>query len=203
MNSNRFIWLFIVSIVTLPILAFTGVRWYQNTFEQLPVLGGTDHRIAGFNVFNATGKPVMLSDWNNKIVIAHFFFTHCPTVCPKMIANLKKVQGVFRNDTAVLISSFTVDPERDSMKALMMYAQRLQINQSNWDLLTGNKKEIYRLARKSFLVTATDGDGGDDDFIHSDQLILIDRNQRIRGYYSGVNDNDVRQLINDLKKLKK
>ena len=201
MNNKKFIWLFVTLIVALPVLAFTAVRWYQNKFEALPVLGGSEHRIADFRMMNATGEEISLSDWNNKVVVAHFFFTHCPVVCPKMISNVKKVQNAFRNNTGILINSFTVDPERDTEKTLTTYAQKFHIDQSNWNLLTGDKKEIYRLARKSFLVTATDGDGGDDDFIHSDQLVLIDGKQRIRGFYSGVRDSEVQQLINDIKKL--
>ena len=201
MNNRKFIWLFVTLIVALPVLAFTAVRWYQNKFEALPVLGGSEHRIADFRMMNATGEEISLSDWNNKVVVAHFFFTHCPVVCPKMISNVKKVQNAFRNNTGILINSFTVDPQRDTGKTLTTYAQKFHIDQSNWNLLTGDKKEIYRLARKSFLVTATDGDGGDDDFIHSDQLVLIDGKQRIRGFYSGVRDSEVQQLINDIKKL--
>jgi protein SCO1 len=144
-----------------------------------------------------------LSKWNNKVVVVNFFFTHCPSVCPKMMGNLKKVQNAVKNDTPLLLNSITVDPERDSAAALAVYANRFEIDQSNWNLLTGDKKEIYRLARKSFLVTATDGDGGENDFIHSDQLILIDGNHRIRGFYSGVSNNAVNQLISDIKKLNK
>jgi protein SCO1 len=203
MNSKKFIWLFVTLIVVLPALAFAAVRWYQNKFEALPVIGGIEHRIGDFKMINARGIQINLSDWNNKVVVANFFFTHCPVVCPKMINNLKKVQNSFRNDTAILINSFTVDPQRDTARALAAYAQKLHIDQTNWNLLTGKKKDIYRLARKSFLVTATDGDGGDDDFIHADQLILIDGRHRIRGFYSGVRDSEVQQLINDIRKLTK
>jgi protein SCO1 len=203
MNGKRFIFAFVLSVVILPILAFAAVRWFQDKYDQLPVLGGTEHRISDFNLEDASGNKLNLSKWNNKVVVVNFFFTHCPSVCPKMMGNLKKVQNAVKNDTPLLLNSITVDPERDSAAALAVYANRFKIDQSNWNLLTGDKKEIYRLARKSFLVTATDGDGGENDFIHSDQLILIDGNHRIRGFYSGVSNNAVNQLISDIKKLNK
>ena len=118
-----------------------------------------------------------------------------------MTANLKKVQAAFAGKKDLLIVSFSVDPERDSVAQLKKFAQRFNIDESNWQLLTGSKQEIYRLARKSFQVVATDGDGGDNDFIHSDQLILIDTKKRIRGYYEGTEGKETAQLIKDIKKL--
>lgn len=203
MRSKAFIWIFVGLVVILPILAFTGIKWYENKYSQLPVLGGETHQIGDFNMINAAGKHIQRSDWNNKIVVVDFFFTHCPTICPKMTTNLKKVQNAFAGEQDILINSFTVDPERDSVTRLAMYAKKFHVDQSNWNLLTGEKKEIYTLARKSFLVTATDGDGGIDDFIHTNQFILLDRHQRIRGFYSGVTDKEVNQLINDIKKLRR
>ena len=141
-------------------------------------------------------------DWKDKIVVADFFFSHCPTICPAMTRNLKKVQAAFKNEGNVLINSFSVDPVRDSATQLKAYSRRMQIDNSNWHLITGDKMGIYRLARESFMIVATDGDGGPGDFIHSEKLVLIDRQKRIRGFYQGTSESDTERLINDIKKLK-
>jgi protein SCO1/2 len=115
--------------------------------------------------------------------------------------NLQKLQTRLKTDTTLLINSFTVDPESDSVTQLKEYAIRFQYDLHNWNLLTGAKKDIYRLARNSFDVAATDGDGGETDFIHSEQIILVDKQLRIRGYYKGTDETQVDQLANDIKKL--
>jgi protein SCO1 len=181
------IWLFPAAVIALPLSVFALVDWYESSVQKLPVLIGKEHRIANYQ----------LTDENNN----NFFFTHCPVVCPKMTRNLKQVQAAFDSNKKLLIVSFSVDPERDSAARLKEFAQRFSINEGNWKLLTGSKKEIYRLARKSFQVIATDGDGGPDDFIHSDQLILMDTQKRIRGYYNGTEEKEITQLIKDIKKL--
>ncbi len=170
-------------------------------FTSLPVLGGKNHKIAGFELRSQDGQFASIRTWNNKIVVADFFFTHCPVVCPKMTNSLKKVRERFHPDKDLLIISFTVDPERDSVERLQQYAAQMNI-QDNWLLLTGDKKQIYQLARKSFLVTATEGDGGAQDFIHSDQLVLVDKQKRIRGFYNGTVPEQVELLIRDISRLK-
>lgn len=195
-------WLFIALVIFLPVSVFAVVKWYEHAFTKLPVLVADDHRIGSFTLRDQSGKSVSLNDWDNKIVVANFFFTHCPVVCPKMTRNLKKVQDIYRNDKDFLISSFSVDPERDSSAQLQRFAKRMNI-EDGWLLLTGSKKEIYVLARKSFLVTATDGDGGPQDFIHSDMLVLVDKQKRIRGYYKGTDEAAVNDLIRDIACLQK
>jgi protein SCO1/2 len=186
----------------LPVTAWAIVRWYEQQWEALPVLGKEGHHIGAFQLTNQDGLPRTTEDWNGKIVVADFFFTHCPTICPKMTQSLKVVDKAFANDPAFLISSFSVDPERDSVLQLKRYASAHAINTGRWDLLTGEKRKIYALARKSFMVVATDGDGGPEDFIHSEKLVLIDRQKRVRGYYDGTSSSEVKQLITDIKKLK-
>ena len=115
---------------------------------------------------------------------------------------MKLVNEEFKNDNSILLNSFSVDPERDSATQLKTYADRFGIVTAKWDLLTGDKREIYKLARNSFMIVATDGDGGPNDFIHSERLVLIDAQKRIRGYYDGTSDKEVKQLVNDIKKLK-
>jgi len=203
MLRKNFISLFVLAVVVIPFAAFTAVQWYESTYTKLPVYGGDDHTISDFKMINQQGETVSIKNWVNKIVVVDFFFTHCPSVCPKMTKNLVVVQQQFKDDPHFQMASFSVDPERDSSKRLAFYATQFGINGANWNLLTGDKKEIYRLARKSFLVSATDGDGGPNDFIHSDQLVLVDTQKRIRGFYDGTEKSAVAQLINDIKKLQK
>ncbi len=195
------IWLFVAIVVVLPLSVYAVVNWYERSVQALPVLISKTHTIADYRLVNQLGKESSIKNWEGKIVVANFFFTHCPYVCPKMTNNLKKVQKANVGDKNLLFVSFSVDPERDSSEQLKEFARRFNIDQSNWQLLTGSKKEIYRLARKSFQVIATDGDGGENDFIHSDQLVLIDAQKRIRGYYEGTEEKETDQLIKDIKKL--
>ena len=154
-----------------------------------------------FHLLNQNGIETSLSDSENKIIVANFFFSHCPSICPKMFNNLKRVQAYAEIDN-LQINSFTVDPLRDSVQRLRTFARLYEIK-GDWNLLTGDKIELYRLARKSFLITATDGDGGENDFIHSDLLVLIDTHKRIRGYYNGTDIEAVNKLIKDIEKLAK
>lgn len=193
------IWLFLAAVMLLSLSAFAVVNWYEHSIQALPVLVDKDHKIAEFSLTNQYGSTATIKAWNNKIVVADFFFTHCPVVCPKMTAGLKRVQQ--SSSTKVLFTSFSVDPERDSVEQLQQYIRKFDIDDTNWFLLTGSKKEIYRLARNSFKVSATEGDGGPDDFIHSDLLILIDKQKRIRGYYKGTVEKEIDQLIKDIKKI--
>jgi protein SCO1 len=119
-----------------------------------------------------------------------------------MTRSLKKVQQLYADEKDLLISSFSVDPERDSAARLKEFAERMDIK-DNWQLITGDKKEIYKLARNSFKIVATDGDGGPDDFIHSELLVLVDKEGRIRGYYNGTDGEDVNNLLRDINRLKK
>lgn len=199
MRQHRSIWVFVLVVVLLPFSVYGLVSWYQGRFQRLPVLGGDGHTVAGFRFQNQQGKTVSLQDWKGKIVVLNYFFTHCSSICPKMMYQMKRVQayGGLKN---LAIASFSVDPERDSVGRLKEYAQKFEIG-GNWNLLTGDKKELYRLARNSFLITATDGDGGPDDFIHSEKLVLLDTQGRIRGFYNGTDAAEVAQLIKDLQKL--
>ena len=202
------IWLYFAIVVTAPIIAYSGYSWYHSKVQKLPVYGTEqrgiksekEHYISEFYLTNQDGEQRSLNEWNNKIVVADFFFTHCPTICPKMTASLKKVQEAFEHKE-ILINSFSVDPERDDPEKLKAYTRKLNIETENWDLLTGSKTEIYKMARNSFMVVATDGDGGPGDFIHSEKLVLIDKKKRIRGYYDGTSKYEVDQLITDIKKL--
>jgi protein SCO1/2 len=198
MKQRFSIWLFVAVVIILPAAVFAIVKWHENHYVQPPVLGKPGHKVGEFTMWDQHGNLVTERAWDNKVVVANFFFTHCPVVCPKMMRQMKRVQSYARKQ--ILISSFTVDPERDTIEVLKKYADKHDIAH-NWQLLTGSKKDIYLLARKDFLVMATDGDGGPDDFIHSDNLVLIDTKKRIRGFYKGTNESEVNRLINDIKKL--
>ncbi len=202
MSNNKYsIWFFVAAVIFLPLSVYGVVKWYEKKFNSLPVLGEKGHTIEDFQLVNQEGETVTTAKWNNKIVVANFFFSHCPLVCPKMTKNLRSVQTVYKGDEEILINSFTVDPERDNPEVLKAFANRFNAL-NNWDFLTGDKKSIYKLARKSFLVVATDGDGGPEDFIHSEMFVLVDKNKRIRGFYKGTCSSETNQLINDIKKLK-
>jgi len=201
MVRKNFTWVFVIFITLLPVSVFGIVTWYQNHYSRLPVYG-KDHRISDFRMYNQYNEIVNTSEWKNKITVTNFFFTHCPVICPKMTRNLKTIAQEFSSDKRVLFNSFTVDPARDSVKQLASYALRFKIG-NHWNLLTGNKIEIYRLARESFKITATDGDGGANDFIHSDKIVLVDPLLRIRGFYDGINTSDMQQLKTDIRKLEK
>ena len=208
MKKGLTIWIFLAAVFILPLVVYSGYLFFEQKFQKLQVYGKKEivngqkiqHTIADFELVNQDGIKKGIEDWQGKIVVADFFFTHCPVICPKMTANLKRVQQVF-SDNEILINSFSVDPQRDSAEQLKKYAKKFRINLDNWQLLTGDKKDIYRLARNSFMVVATDGDGGPDDFIHSEKLVLIDKNKRIRGYYDGTSEKETDQLIYDIKKL--
>ncbi len=208
-RQNITMWIIVILLVLLYILC-SLVLLAESKWAKLPVIEPAimksgklqSHTIMPFSFTNQQGIPVSSKAWQGKIWVANFIFTHCPVVCPRMTANLKAVQLAFKNDTAIQMLSFTIDPDRDSCSQLRKFADRFGININKWQLLTGSKPAIYRLARSGFLVVATDGDGGPDDFIHSEKVVLVDRHQRIRGFYTGTDKGDIENLIQDIKKLK-
>ena len=159
------------------------------------------HKIAPFSLTNQNGLTVTEKDYMNKIYVADFFFTTCPSICPKMTANMGLIQENIKNDNQVLLLSFSVTPEIDSVQQLKSYAIEKGVIDSKWNLLTGNKKEIYELARKSYLAVKTDGDGGEHDMIHTENFILVDPEKRIRGFYDGTDINAMDELLSDIKVL--
>ncbi|MBL7696914.1 MAG: SCO family protein [Chitinophagaceae bacterium] len=209
MRQNSLIWIFIPVVIGIPITLYVASAYWQQQFATLPIFGKelvidgkkNYHTIPGFSLTNQEGKISTGEEWSNKIVVVDFFFTHCAVVCPKMTRSLKKVQASFA-ENELFVTSFTVDPQRDSASRLKWYADKFEINLGNWQLLTGDKKDIYRIARNGFMLVATDGDGGADDFIHSEKLVLIDTHRRIRGYYNGTNEKEVANFIQDIKKLR-
>ena len=155
------------------------------------------HRIADFSLVNQNGESVTSDFYNNKIYVADFFFTTCPTICPIMTDNMSYIQEQTKNQDVQLVS-FSVTPEIDSVQQLKKYALEKGVNDKKWNLLTGNKKRIYELARKSFLVAKDDGDGGKYDMIHTENFVLIDKEKRIRGFYDGTNKEEMDLLLDDI-----
>jgi len=161
------------------------------------------HKIAPFKMTNQNGETITDEDYNGKIYVADFFFTTCPTICPKMTANMGELQRVFRKDSQVMLLSFSVTPKVDSVAQLKRYATEKGVEDSKWNLVTGDKKEIYTLARQSYLAVKSDGDGGKYDMIHTENFILVDPEQRIRGFYDGTDSEALQILVDDILLLKK
>jgi len=160
------------------------------------------HRIADFSLLNQNGDTITQENYRDKIYVADFFFTTCPTICPIMTANLVEVQAALANDPEVLLLSHSVTPEIDSVAQLKKYAIEKGVNDAKWNLVTGDKKQIYELARKSYLAVQEDGDGGPFDMIHTENFILVDKQRRIRGFYDGTKEEEMDRLLSDIEILK-
>ena len=160
------------------------------------------HTIADFSLTNQNGKTITQSDYKDKIYIADFFFTTCPTICPIMTKHMAGIQEQILNDEEVLLLSHSVTPVIDSVAQLKKYALEKGVNDAKWNLVTGDKKQIYQLARKSYLAVKNDGDGGPFDMIHTENFILVDKERRIRGFYDGTKTGDIEKLLKDLDILK-
>jgi len=160
------------------------------------------HQIASFNLTNQIGQVVNQNTTKNKIYIANFFFATCQSICPMMSNQLQEVQKAFLADDSVLILSHSVNPLHDTVAVLNNYADTYGAKTNKWHLLTGNKKQIYDLAKTSYLVNAFEDDGSPEGFLHSELFLLIDEKSRIRGMYDGTNTAEVKKLIEDVKLLK-
>ena len=160
------------------------------------------HKINDFVLTNQNGELISQEFYQNKIYIADFFFTTCPDICPIMTENMGYLQSELKNQTDVLLVSFSVTPNVDSVDVLRSYADLKKVDDAKWNLFTGSKKEIYELARKSFLVAKNDGDGGKYDMIHTENFVLVDKESRIRGFYDGTNEDEMKKLLVDITILK-
>lgn len=168
---------------------------------------GNDHKIADFSFTNQNGKVITQKNYENTIYVADFFFTTCPTICPKMTDNMVWLQNQLKNNPEVKLLSFSVTPDIDTPEVLKKYAQEKGVDDSRWNLVTGNKKDIYYLARKSYLAVKTGKPEELYDMVHTENFILVDKNKRIRGFYDGTNldqpTNDpktknMKQLLEDI-----
>lgn len=161
------------------------------------------HRVGDFSFVNQYGKPITEKQVAGKIYVTDYFFTTCKSICPIMNTQLVRVYKAFQNNEDVLILSHTVDPETDSVPQLALHAAKYGVANDRWHFLTGDKKALYELARKSYLLNAEEGDGGEEDFIHTQNFALIDKERHIRGFYDGTDSADVSRLITDMNTLLK
>ena len=160
------------------------------------------HTVSDFKLINQNGDTITQDDYNNKIYIADFFFTSCRTICPVMTNNIGILQQEFLNDIDVMFLSLSVTPDIDNVSVLRNYATNKGVIDSKWNVTTGNKKHIYELARKSYFAVVEQGDGGLQDFIHTPNFILVDKEKQIRGIYNGTDDMEIQRIIEDINILK-
>jgi protein SCO1/2 len=157
------------------------------------------HKVKPFKLKNQFGKEVGLEDWKGKIIIADFFFTSCPSICPKLTRNMKKLQTAFKKtDSLVRFVSFTVDPVRDSVQALKAYGDKFGIDHDTWFMLTGDRNQLYDLALNEFKASIASNGNIDTGFIHTDRFFLLDRDRVVRGWYNGLDTTNLDKLIKDV-----
>jgi protein SCO1/2 len=180
--------------------------------KKLPFLGPKEigkqgdtlyHKIPDFKFLNQDSLWISQKDMAGKIYVADFFFTTCPTICPKMKTQLLRIYDKFAEDDRVRILSHTIDPEYDGARVLKEYAKKLNITSPRWNLVTGKKADIYRLGEKSYMVTAQEDSNEVGGFVHSGAFILVDQNRHVRGIYDGTKEEDVNHLIEDMTLLLK
>lgn len=160
------------------------------------------HKIANFKLINQNGDTITNNNFDNKIYVADFFFTTCQTICPIMTNHMAELQAYYKNDKDVMLLSHTVTPAIDTVAQLKKYALSKGVIDSKWHLVTGPKKHIYELARKSYLAVKSTGNGDAYDMIHTENFMLIDKKRQIRGFYDGTNPEDIQRIISDIAVLK-
>jgi protein SCO1/2 len=165
------------------------------------------HRTENISLLNQLGDTVSLYDIQGKVIVADFFFTRCPSICPKMTKNMARLEQSFSHynegrkviDSSVAkFLSFSIDPERDSVAALKKYADKFGADHDNWWFLTGNKKKIYDFALNELKLGLQDGEGVDTSFIHSQKFVLLDKDYVVRGYYDGLDTTSLAKLAKDI-----
>ncbi len=161
------------------------------------------HIIKDFELYNQNGDTITQDFYKDKIYIADFFFTTCQTICPVMTGHMLEIQEKLKDDPEVLLLSHTVIPQADSVPQLKKYALEKGIDDDKWNLVTGDKKQIYDLARKSYLAAKSEGDAGPFDMIHTENFVLVDKEKRIRGFYDGTDPEAIENLMHDVEILKK
>lgn len=175
-------------------------KWLDTDSDEVKEM----HTIPNFSLLNQDGKIVTRNTFAGKIYVADFFFTSCSGICPKMSANMGVLQEAFKDDNDVLLVSHSVTPETDTVDVLKEYAETRGIKSDKWHLVTGSRSDIYKLGRNAYFIEEDLGElKTDDDFLHTENFVLIDKNQHIRGIYNGLNKTAIQQLIKDINTLKK
>lgn len=200
-NNKTTVFLVAFFIVLAAVFMTYYYRVTRETPPTLPVQGNPGHVVDTFAFYNQDGQIITNEDVDGKIRVVEYFFTTCKGICPKMNENLSKVYKAYRGNKEVLFLSHTVDPKKDTVGAMKAYSLRFDADPQQWIFLTGNKQQLYDKARYSYLINAEDDTSGvsiDKDFIHDNHYVLIDRDGRIRGFYDGLQDKEVKQLITDI-----
>ena len=192
---------FIPKTITLPILNPEDID--PNLIDTTLVFENYDHRIPDFKFYNQEGRTITQDEFSNKIYVANFFFTTCPSICPTLMKHTKLIQDEFIDDDNILLISHTVYPEHDSVQVLNAFAELNGINSEKWHLVTGNKHDIYEISRNGYFAISYNPSRGKDAFIHTENVILIDKERRIRGIYTGTRLHEINRLIEDIYTLKK
>lgn len=156
------------------------------------------HRISDFELVNQMGDTVSLENASGKILVVDFFFARCQTICPVMNQNMAELQESLGDADDILLLSHSVTPQIDSVSVLIEYGERFGADPEKWWLLTGPKAHIYELARRSYFAVLDEGDGGLQDFIHTENVVLVDPDGRLRGFYDGTSDYAMAQLFSDI-----
>jgi len=203
----------LLAILLIPGIAYLILQTGKNNYQTLEIFGPKEpvpnsakpdtiyHHIADFSFISQDSSIVTQETVKNKIYVADFFFSTCKSICPKMTNHLMRVQNAFKDEADVVIISHTVDPENDTPPVLAKYAEKHKAIVGKWFFVTGDKKQLYDLARNSYYITAMPGDGTGDDFIHSEKMVLIDKDKRIRGFYDGTDYFEITRLIEEVKVL--
>jgi protein SCO1 len=180
--------------------------------RKLPYIGQHDvnakgdsvyHAIPDFKFVNQDGDTISQADFKNKIYIADFFFTSCPTICPVMKTQMLRIYEKFKDNSELGILSHTIDPRHDSVAVLKAYKEKLGVNTNQWQFVTGEQEKIYEIAQKSYMVSAMEDKEAVDEggFVHSGAFVLVDKNRNIRGVYDGTKEKEVNRLIKDIELL--
>ncbi|MEC7548656.1 MAG: SCO family protein [Bacteroidota bacterium] len=216
---RRYDFLIVLFFIVFGAIAVSGFVWVLTPKQILPVYQPAMidpklvdesiqfvkkyHTIAPFTMTNQNGQTITEKDYENKVYVADFFFTTCPSICPIMTKNMFSLQEKLKTKyPQVKLLSYSVTPEIDTVEQLKRYAVENKVDDKIWNLVTGDKKEIYTLARKSYLVVQNDGNGGPHDMIHTENFVLIDKENRIRGYYDGTDINEMDRLMTEIEMLK-
>lgn len=212
MKKKTSILLILLFLLTFPSVLYVLLTTGKHNFIRLPYFGekqlapnGKDtiyHKIPAFRFVNQNGNLITEKKYEGKIYVADYFFTTCKSICPKMTTELQRVEEAFGYTKGLVqILSHTVNPENDSVPVLKAYSDMVHADTTMWNFVTGDKKQLYDIARNGYLVNAMEGDGGPDDFIHSELFILVDKEKHIRGIYDGTNIKAVNGLLDDIKVL--
>lgn len=180
------------NVEKLPFLRYELVENDQGYYDTL------HHSIQDFTFINQDSVVVTNSTFDNKIYIADFFFTSCPSICPIMKTQMLRVYNKFLDQREVAFLSYTIDPRHDSVPVLKEYAERLEVESAKWHFVTGEKEVIYELAQRSYMSIAGEDNQAAGGYIHSGRFILVDKERRIRGVYDGTSEDDVNKLMADI-----